>query len=317
MNTLELSASAPATLMVAGEHAVLYGYPAIVCAVKQRLTVTLTPRHDNLFTIRSTLGEYTHSLQDVQIVKPFQFITGVIQHFQSQLVYGFNLNVSSDFVHTVGLGSSAAVTVATIAVLTKWLQLELSAEDIFQVGYRVVRQVQQVGSGADIAASVFGGIGLYSPAPFFYRPLHYFPALCAVYTGSKQPTSQVIAKVQQLRRQATEKYDHLFQQIAECTQAMVLAINQQQWEELGLLFNHHYTLQQELGVSNEFIQQLIQQLQALTQIYGAKISGSGLGDCIIGIGELSEHTFPQTPQQKVLGVQQIKVQISSQGVHYA
>ncbi|MFI4955315.1 MAG: mevalonate kinase [Gammaproteobacteria bacterium] len=312
-----IRASAPGSLMLAGEHAVLYGYPAIVCAVNQRLTVRLTPRQDDLFTISSpVLGEYQNSLKNISVDPPFQFITSIIQHYIKKISMGFDLKIHSDFSHKIGFGSSAAVTVATIAVFSKWLNLPLSAEEIFHLGYQMIKQVQQVGSGADVAACVFGGVGFYISSPFVYRSLQHFPPLSVVYTGSKEPTPKVVEKVLQFKNQNPDKFNQLFQQIGECTQAMGAAIDQAKWFELGVLFNQHYALQQALGVSNEHIDHLIQQLKLSPQILGAKISGSGLGDCIIGVGEIPENTFPQTAQQQASGVQQIEVQISSQGVRY-
>ena len=59
--------------------------------------------------------------------------------------------------------------------------------------------------------------------------------------------------------------------------------------------NEHHHLQRELGVSTPLIEELIAHLCRDTEIYGAKISGSGMGDCVIAVGESSKkRLFPRT-----------------------
>ena len=63
------------------------------------------------------------------------------------------------------------------------------------------------------------------------------------------------------------------------------------------------------------IDELITDLCADPAIYGAKISGSGLGDCVIALGELSKNTiFPANERQRQAGVGQIHVKTSNQGL---
>ena len=56
---MQLKASAPGSLMLMGEHAVLHGKKALVCAIDQRISVSLTPREDARISIVSALGEYS------------------------------------------------------------------------------------------------------------------------------------------------------------------------------------------------------------------------------------------------------------------
>ena len=92
------------------------------------------------------------------------------------------------------------------------------------------------------------------------------------------------------------------------------AINHQNWNQLGELFNHAQDILVELGVCNDMLGDITQTLRQQLDITGAKISGAGLGDCAIGVGHLTPQTFPQNKQQKAHGVQQIPITIGSQGV---
>src|SRR5690606_14865710 len=121
MVQLSFKASAPGSLMVMGEHAVLRHHHAIVAAVDQRIEVRLMPRVDKLFHIYSALGECQGSIENVQVTSPFEYVLSVILYHINSLQTGFDLHIHSQFRHDLGLGSSAAVLVATLAVFQQWL----------------------------------------------------------------------------------------------------------------------------------------------------------------------------------------------------
>lgn len=55
---LSYKASAPGSLMLLGEYAVMHDYPALVCAIDKRITVTLVPSDDEVIEIDSALGSH-------------------------------------------------------------------------------------------------------------------------------------------------------------------------------------------------------------------------------------------------------------------
>lgn len=287
------TASAPGSMMLFGEHAVLRGKQAIVAAVNKRIHVTLVPSTNNLISISDAhLGTITQSLDKLSVQEPFTYVLQAIMLLQQQIPTGFNLNIAAEF-GSIGLGSSAAVTVATIAVLNQWLNLHLTAEQIFNLSKTAVLQIQGFGSGADISASIYGGVlafNLVEDMPII-RQLPTVPMLTVIYCGYKTATAKVIALVNSAELQQPEKYSQIFQDLHECSSAAVSAIQQQNWPALKLLCQQHHKLQQHLGVSDTVLDALVQDLSAQQQIYGAKISGSGLGDCVIGFGQLSQPVF--------------------------
>src|SRR5690348_13669022 len=139
---MQFKASAPGSLMLLGEYAVLYGKHAIVCAVDKRISVTLTPRGDDRIEIKSPLGFYATDLYQLKVEKPFHFVLGVLKHYQAKMKRGCDIEIVSEFSDKVGLGSSAAVTVATIAALVTWLNIRVSPFDLMRQARTVVRQVQ-------------------------------------------------------------------------------------------------------------------------------------------------------------------------------
>src|SRR3990167_7278610 len=240
--------SAPGSIMLMGEHAVLHGYAAIVCAIPHRVTITLTMREDNKIVIDSTtFGQYQTDINKIVIKKPYQFVLTAIQRFSKKIPCGLTLIIESDISHQMGLGSSSAVTVAIIGALKAWLDLSI---DVFKASKEVVVKLQGKASGADVAASVYGGTLFYRAAPFAYEHLPYPPPLTLVYSGSKMPTPEVIAIVEANRIKNPNGFDSIFKAMENCTQRARIAIIEQDWQGLGKICNIAQDLMVAMGVSN-------------------------------------------------------------------
>ncbi len=310
---MSYKASAPGSMMLLGEYAVLHDKPALVCAIDKRVEVILTPRTDDVIRIDSDrLGQAHFLLNDLEIERPFQFILATVKQFRSKLTVGFDLKIISDCSHQVGLGSSAAVTVATAAALMQWLNVRLGVHDFIKLGRGIVRDVQNgVGSGADIAASVLGGVVQYQTQPFTVEKIPVSLPLIAYYAGFKTPTAEAINRVQT----RFSPYPHLFRQlchsIGQCVVEAVNALRAQDYRKLGELMTIHQGFHESLGVGMPILYQLVDALTAQPQVYGAKISGSGLGDCVIGLGKLDRDlTLPATAKL----ASRISVQVTMEGV---
>jgi mevalonate kinase len=300
------NASAPGSLMLFGEHAVLYGQSAIVAALDQRIHVTLNPRNDDKIKIFSANhGTFTSSLSKL-IVKPaFKYVLTAIKAKLRKIPSGFDLHITADFASNLGLGSSAAVTVATLAVLDQWLyQRKLDHRRLLLAAREVITAVQGCGSGADVAASVYGGVILYDMHPVRVKPLAASLPLVIIYSGSKTPTPIVIAKVKKAQLKQPKLFSLLFKAIGQCTTEAAQALKKRDFKMLGNLMNEHHALQDALGVSTPVLANLCFALREQSGVYGAKISGSGLGDCVIGLGQLPREIF---------GDMQLDVTISKQG----
>lgn len=297
----------PGSLMLFGEHAVLHGSLAIVYAVKRYITVTLTPRLDEFINIKSNLlGNFRLKITNFKIQAPWELVLTAIASQLKKLPNGFNLIIESDFSAQIGLGSSAAVVVAIIKVLKQWLEgHDKNAIAVVKAARKVIRAVQGVGSGADVAASVFGGVISYQMQPLAINRLLSELPLVAVYSGNKVPTKKVIQKVNLIQAQHTKIFKSIFAAIDNCTRSALIAIHNKDWQKLGQLMNIHQGLQDAIGVNNSILSELIFSLRQNPNIYGAKISGSGLGDCVIGLGTLPTNYFPQNTRQKRLGVKQL------------
>lgn len=296
-------ASAPGTLMLFGEHAVLHNKRAMVMSINQRVTVTLKPRQNPNIIIQSALGRLEVTLENCTIQKPFQYILTAILLYKEKLAKlkkGFELSIESDFVSTVGLGSSAAVTVATLAVLDQFVRgssiIPQNLMPLFLEAKTVIIKVQGIGSGADAAASVFGGIIVYQQTePYLLKHLPFLLPLVTVYSGYKTPTVEVIKQVTEASQKHPVLYGNIFTAMERCALDAIEAIQNERWSFVGEIFNIQQGLMNAIQVSTPLLNGLTDILKTESSIFGAKISGSGLGDCVIGVGTLK--TYSRLPEQ--------------------
>ncbi len=297
--------SAPSTLALFGEHAVLHGNLALSTALNLRILADLQTKTSSDITIVSNLGTLSFPITDIPENAEFSFVLESIRRFIKVIPSGFTLKITSEFSSTMGLGSSAAVTVATIGCLYALCHTSSDPHKIFDHALKVIEKVQGYGSGLDLAASVFGGICAYRKDPRYIEKLEPLLPITCIFSGSKMKTPEVIRKVQGLCKSHPELTQPIFSTINSVSEKARNAIIKEDLEELGQLMNIHHGLLDALGVNNKALSEIAFELRSDPNIYGSKISGSGLGDCVIGLGKIQK--FP-------LDYEQIQVSMSESGL---
>ena len=330
--TIDITTSAPGSTMLLGEHAVLHGYPAIVVALNQRLQVRLQARVATKAEVvmQSSLGNWQGSWQALASLnvaqQPLRFVMASLQHvlqLESSAKHldaerwQVTITIDSAIDATLGLGSSAAVTVALVAALQQWLQGEFLQPSVLENAVAIIRHVQGRGSGADAAASCYGGWVLYQSDTLLVKSLAVKPLLLQseqmpaqfrlVSTGYKTPTPQVLELVAQWQQQAPTKYAAIYAAMGRCVNQGEQAINTCDWQALAKTMQAYQQQMVALGVCDEGTQETIAAITASVQKqpaqppWACKISGSGLGDCVLcfGVNELS----PWPHEQILLGVE--------------
>jgi phosphomevalonate kinase len=171
---------APGKLYIAGEYAVVSpGQPAVLVAVDRCITVRLTESEGAGRIHSSEYGQaplvWRRKENGEAIVlehRPADYVLSAIAAVEElRAARGaapryFDLNISSELDDAdgrkFGLGSSGAVTVATIAALDRFYSLGLTPTERFKLALLATIAISPNASGGDLAASTFGGWIRYS-----------------------------------------------------------------------------------------------------------------------------------------------------------
>lgn len=270
---MKVNASAPGKVIILGEHGVVYGYPCIALAVNKKIYVE---------------AEKFNGKSDLILaegVKDVRFVEAAINLFRKKYSVKEKLRIKTyfDFSSKLGLGSSAAATVASIKALSKIYDIPLNKMDIFKLGYKTVLEIQKVGSGVDIAASVFEGTVLYDKKGISITRLKnkYLPITIA-YSGVKADTSKLIYSVNKKYKNKKKETEKIFERIAELVLKGKKFIERENFVNTGKIMTENHQLLKTLGVSSFRLDTLVEAaLEA--GAWGAKLSGAGGGDCIIAL----------------------------------
>lgn len=150
---MKIAYSAPAKVILSGEHAVVYGRPALVSTINLRLKFSLTI--------------LARSLQDNKINKEIFFISQKVKDYLKKEKINFvdkqfNFTIESDIPIGRGLGSSAALSVTTVAAFLEFFTgRQFEKKEINNLAYQIEKHFHQNPSGVDNSASCFGGLIFY------------------------------------------------------------------------------------------------------------------------------------------------------------
>ena len=296
--------------MLLGEHAVLHGRRALVCAINKRIAVCVSQCSETVVRIVSDLGKYEVPLGNLKDHPDFRFVLDAVRQYP--LEHGMELKIESEFSSDIGFGSSAAVTVATHAALMGGVENRM---ELFKRSLATIHRAQGRGSGADVAASVFGGVVAYRAEPFGNpqgRPLEILPLkesfpLTAVYSGAKMKTADVIRYLEERRALNADYFERIFDRMDASVGEVIVDFSQ-----LGRMLILNQKLMEEMGLCNAALAEIIEEFQTLK--VPAKISGSGLGDCAIGLGSFSSFAEASADRPKVGSFKTFALQVEPQGV---
>lgn len=290
-------ASAPAKIILFGEHFVVYGEPAIVLAIDKRAYVKIEASHDDNLHLRSNTlnlsgcfegnsfkveqGNAREAKIKFEPVK--RAVESVLEKHQKHI--GLNIEINSSIPVGAGLGSSAAVIAATAAATGALLDVKLSKEEIFRITYETERIVHGNPSGVDPAISTFGGAIIFQVDTGF-KPLDAKENIPLVIgeTGVVRSTRAQVEKV----RIIVEKYPRIVENIMKAAREVVLraidAFKENDLKTLGALMNMNHALLYGIGVSDESLEWLANAARKAGAL-GAKLTGAGGGGCMIALSE--------------------------------
>ena len=280
-----MKASAPGKIILFGEHAVVYGRPALAVPVTQ-------VRADVDVQVSARPGIWIEA-PDVQLSAELKSLPGpdplaALVH-NLLLALGIDpypnltIRISSTIPVASGLGSGAAVSVALIRALASTLQRPLSDEQVSACAYEIEKMHHGTPSGID------NTVVTYARPVYFVKGhpiemLHVREPFTIVigHTGVAAPTRESVADVRQLWQNDPATWDVVFDGIQALVRMAREAIETGMWRHLGPLMNENHALLQRLTVSSPELDRLILAARQAGAL-GAKLSGGGRGGNMIAL----------------------------------
>jgi mevalonate kinase len=249
--------SAPGKVFLFGEHAVVYGKPGIAMAIKPRVFVT----------VRNT--------KRPQRAKS-PYIDGC---FEMMGVMG-SVYINSQIPSSSGLGSSAAVTVATLSAINDEFSQNKSREEIANMAFEIEKKVQKGrASPTDTTVSSYGGIVLISGGSRRRLP----PQNLHLVIGDSlvsHSTARMVEQVGDLKKKHPEIVDPILDAIEGVSMSAIHHLNNP--KELGRYMDMNHALLDALGVGHPQLSKMVLASRG-AGAFGAKITGAGGGGCMVAL----------------------------------
>lgn len=261
---MKISYSAPAKVIISGEHAVVYGKPALVSAINLRLKFIVT----NL----------ERSSQDSKPCEVINFISQKVKDYLKNYKINF---VDKHFIYEIeseipigrGLGSSAALSVASVAAFLEFYTAkEFDKKIVNDLAFQIEKHFHQNPSGVDNSAACYGGLILYQKNVKiknlnFKIPKNIKEKLFLIDSGKpKETTGEMVGFVK------SKVNENILNEIENTTNKLVISIkNKDEFIFKNCLVDNEKQLEK-LGVVSEKTKEL---LTTLSKFGVGKVTGAG------------------------------------------
>jgi len=262
-------------VILLGEHAVVYGRPAVAAGLPLGLTAEVVPGlGPSLEGDPGARGD----ARPRELVRAAATLVGldpldVVVRVRSELPPGR------------GFGSSAALAVAVLRALAAHAGRTLVHGEELELGRQLEAVFHGTPSGIDPAAAALGGcFHFVRGEPPTVTPLRLGRPLPLViaFDDSERSTGEVVAGLRARRDAAPERYDALFDAVAAVVEEGVTAARSGNLPELGRAFDRNQALLETLGVSSADTDRAVRAARRAGAL-GAKLTGGGAGGAIIAL----------------------------------
>ncbi len=292
-------ASAPGKCILFGEHAVVYGQPAVAVAIDARVRISLEESEAGWLIDGMKSGKSRHTHLDA-ILKRMWIGDGGKP---------LSVKIESDLFGAAGLGSSAAICSAVAAGLLH--ARGIPADDLPLSGIATTAHLAEAeaqegrASPIDTSTSTLGGSVLVSDKKEAIAQWQYSrdlridgqrrtwevhsvdlpesiseASLVIGFSGRPGPTAEMVAKVATLLANEPERMEDI-ERIGNVTRAGATALSLGNLQAVGIAMNECHRILQGLGVSDDDLDRMVE--AALPSSIGAKMTGAGGGGCMIAL----------------------------------
>ena len=270
-------------IILLGEHAVVYGRPAIALPIPLAVEAAIRKGGDGINVVIPRWGVE----QKVRITNPG--FTGIIAQLLEQLDLdeeNMTIEVFPHIPRAMGLGGSSALAVAIIRAIDQAYKLGLKDGRINELAFECEKAAHGTPSGVDNTVATYG-------SPLYYQRRDEQPLFSTLklgqplelvigMTGKESLTADTVARVRASWQQYPERYETIFDQIGHLTMSASDAVKSGQLNELGELMNLCHGYLNALQLSTPELEEMIHVARQNGAV-GAKLTGGGGGGSMIAL----------------------------------
>lgn len=286
---MSATASAPGKVILIGEHFVVEGEPALALALelraRARVRILRREEEDRIVVVSRELGlREVFPKEDPERSPLFPvYLSAKLAREHAGVEGPLEIRISSELPPASGMGSSAAVSVATAAAVLA-LGGALKRELVSSIAYEAEKIVHGKPSGIDNTISTYGGAILYERRRGFTRIGANLRGAKIVLadTGIPRPTGDLVRKVRELKARYWSILDPVYTSAGRLAVEAAKALELGDLATLGELMNISHGLLSAIGVSRIELEQLVYAARSSGAL-GAKITGAGGGGLVVAL----------------------------------
>ncbi|MFE5736192.1 mevalonate kinase [Streptomyces celluloflavus] len=263
--------TAPGKVIVVGEHAVVYGQPAIATSIHRHLVLTAALQQ----------GLSGPGSNDPRVRAALRMATTIFALDPHRI----NISVESDIPTSCGLGSSAAFSVTLLRALAEISGKELSTEDLLRLAKEIEAVFHGRSSGIDVSAVGLGGVIWFerdAQVPATRLEVRDSFDLVIGVSHEQRTTADQVRELHLRICARPDHYGHFLRHLGSLARAARDALGRGDFPALGLLMNTAQEVLNGMGLSTPTLEHMIAVARS-AGASGAKLTGAGGGGAVIAL----------------------------------
>lgn len=269
-------------VILLGEHAVVYGQPALAAGLPLGVEATIEPNADG-----------TREVEAEQPALIGEAAARAAALLDVPAAAGFRLTIRGDLPVAVGLGSSAALAVALIRAFAAATATRLADDVVAQRANRIEEQFHGRPSGIDATTATLGGVLRFRRGATLEAervPVAGNFRFALLDTGTSHTTSSTVGALAAEVHADPSRHESLFAEIGELARTGEAALRAGDPTALGAAMNENHPLLARLGVSTPELESAVAAARAGGAL-GAKLTGAGGGGVVLALVEPGDEGF--------------------------
>lgn len=294
-------------IILIGEHAAVYGKPAIAIPCSSvNATTTVTHANKGLYIYCDLFQGFVDNMPE--LLTSLKIIIHETLHYLNKLHATLHIKIDSSIPIERGMGSSAAVSISIIKALFQYFDKTPTQEELFTLSEISEKLIHGNPSGLDATTIIFEKAMLFQKGhavqPFSFELGGYLVIADSGITGQ---TKLAISNVAALKQQNEQLHEQHMSNLECLTTETKQALHEKDISTLGVIFNQAHTILQNIQVSHPFVDDLITCAKEHGAL-GAKMTGGGLGGCLLALCDTKDKAQTVANALKYAGAKQTFIQ---------